>query len=61
MNPLPTEIIPKEGFTTILQTMGVCSTPEPAATLAYLNTLADPVDRRILLLEYRRSGWGFMN
>jgi len=61
MDPLPTEIMPKEGFTTVLQTMGVCSTPEPAATLAHLGTLTDPVEGRILLLEHGRSEWGFVN
>lgn len=61
MDPLPASTVPKEGFTTIVQTMGVCSTPEPAATLAHLGTLADAVEARILLLEHGRSHYDSVN
>lgn len=53
--------IPKKGFTTILQTMGVCSTPNPAATLAHLGSLADPKEGRILLLEHGRGYYDWLN
>ena len=61
MDALPKEAVPRDGFTTILQTMGICSTPEPAKTLAYLGALAHPTDGRILLLEHGRSEWGIVN
>lgn len=52
IDPLPVSVVLKEGSTTILQTMGVCSIPKPASKLAHLGTLADPVDGRISLLEH---------
>ncbi len=58
MDPLP---VPETGFTTIVQTMGICSTPQPAATLAHLATLADPKDGRLLLLEHGRGYYGWIN
>ena len=60
-DPLPASAIPETGFTTIVQTMGICSTPKPAATLAHLATLADPRDGKILLLEHGRSYYDWMN
>ena len=60
-DPLPTSALPQKGFTTIVQTMGVGSTPRPAATLAHLASLADPQDGRLLLLEQGRSYYGLMN
>jgi methyltransferase OMS1 len=60
-DPLPATAVPKEGFTTILQTMGICSTPNPAATLAHLGTLVDPAEGRLLLLEHGRSNYSFVN
>ena len=53
--------VPETGFTTIVQTMGICSTPQPAATLAHLATLADPKDGRLLLLEHGRGYYGWIN
>jgi len=53
--------MPREGFTTIVQTMGICSTPDPSATLAHLGTLAHPTDGRILLLEHGRGHYGWIN
>lgn len=53
----------KQKYTTILQTMGLCSTPSPHALLAslarHLDT-ADP-DARILLLEHGRSYHPWLN
>ena len=60
-DPLPATTVPKAGFTTVLQTMGICSTPNPAATLSHLGTLVDPAEGRILLLEHGRSGYRFVN
>ena len=61
MDPLPVSAVPETGFTTIVQTMGICSTPRPAAALAYLATLADPNEGRILLLEHGRGHYAWMN
>ncbi|MCJ1464610.1 hypothetical protein MMC07_003223 [Pseudocyphellaria aurata] len=53
---------PGEGYyDTIVQTMGLCSTPEPAALLAHLGTLAKPDTGRILLLEHGRSHYRWVN
>ena len=61
MDPLPASALPETGFTTIVQTMGLCSTTKPAATLAYLASLADPKVGKILLLEHGRSYYDWMN
>ena len=61
LDPLPASAMPKTGFTTIVQTMGICSTPTPAATLGYLGTLADSKDGRLLLLEHGRSHYSWIN
>ncbi|KAL2046313.1 hypothetical protein N7G274_001760 [Stereocaulon virgatum] len=60
-DPLPATAVPKGGFTTILQTMGICSTLNPAANLSHLGTLVDPAEGRILLLEHGRSKYRFVN
>lgn len=61
MDPLPASALPRTGFTTIVQTMGLCSTPQPAATLSHLASLADPEDGKILLLEHGRGHYDWMN
>ena len=52
---------PQEGFTTIVQTMGVCSTPSPSAALAHLGTLVHQTEGRILLLEHGRGYCSWIN
>lgn len=66
LSPLPpsnsTTPGPEGGcYDTIVQTMGLCSTPEPAALLAHLGTLAKPDTGRILLLEHGRSHFELVN
>ena len=61
MEPLPPCAMPETGFTTIVQTMGICSTPTPAATLAHLGGLANPNDGKLLLLEHGRSYYNWIN
>ena len=61
MDPLPSCAMPEKGFTTIVQTMGICSTPTPAATLAHLGSLVDPSNGKLLLMEHGRSYYGWMN
>ncbi|KFX90076.1 hypothetical protein O988_08354 [Pseudogymnoascus sp. VKM F-3808] len=52
---------PSEGkYDTILQTMGLCSTPSPATLLLNLGAHLAP-GGRILLLEHGRGYWGWLN
>lgn len=65
-SPLPSSTIGTPGpeggcYDTIVQTMGLCSTPEPTALLAHLGTLAKPDTGRILLLEHGRSHYEWVN
>lgn len=57
--PLP--IQPRKGFTTVVQSMGLCSTPDPAGLLAHLGTLTDPDGGRVLLLEHGRGHYAWVN
>ena len=49
------------GFDTIVQTMGLCSTPHPSKLLTHLGTLANPSHGQILLLEHGRSHYAWLN
>lgn len=51
----------KPYFDTVLQTMGLCSTPDPVGLLRHLGTITDPTKGRILLLEHGRSYYGWVN
>jgi len=55
------EVTRSGGYDTILQTMGLCSTPKPAQLLMHLGTLAHPDRGRILLLEHGRSHYDWLN
>jgi methyltransferase OMS1 len=48
-------------FDTVLQTMGLCSMPDPAATLRHLGSVTEPVRGQILLLEHGRSHYDWLN
>ncbi len=65
LEPLPDGIIEEVtrsgGYDTILQTMGLCSTPEPARLLMHLGTLTHPERGRVLLLEHGRSYYDWLN
>lgn len=50
-----------EGFDTIVQTMGVCSTTEPEKVLKNLGTLCKQDTGRILLLEHGRGYYDWLN
>ena len=52
---------PKEGYDTIIQTMGVCSTPQPAETLGHLGSLLKPSTGRLLLIEHGRGYYNWIN
>ncbi|CAG8907672.1 unnamed protein product [Penicillium egyptiacum] len=48
-------------FDTVVQTMGLCSMPDPVATLRHLGSVTEPASGRILLLEHGRSYYGWLN
>ena len=52
---------PVEGYDTIIQTMGACSTPDPAETLSHLGTLLNQQTGRILLIEHGRGYYNWIN
>ncbi|KFY15182.1 hypothetical protein V492_02173, partial [Pseudogymnoascus sp. VKM F-4246] len=58
--PLPPSPSDDKKYDTILQTMGLCSTPHPAALLLNLSNHLAP-GGRILLLEHGRGYWGWLN
>lgn len=66
LDPLPPSSITNAvrrqgGYDNILQSMGLCSTPEPVQLLKHLAELAHPGRGKILLLEHGRGYWGWMN
>ncbi|KAI9858210.1 MAG: hypothetical protein M1830_006349, partial [Pleopsidium flavum] len=58
-DPMPSP--PPSGYDTIIQTMGLCSTPKPSALLQRLGTLANQKHGQILLLEHGRSHYSWLN
>lgn len=48
-------------YDTIVQTMGLCSMPDPVGTLRHLGEITEPEKGRILLLEHGRSHYGWLN
>ncbi|KAJ5950677.1 uncharacterized protein N7479_009090 [Penicillium vulpinum] len=48
-------------FDTVVQTMGLCSMPDPVATLRHLGSVTEPGGGRILLLEHGRSHYDWVN
>ncbi|KFY24978.1 hypothetical protein V493_04908, partial [Pseudogymnoascus sp. VKM F-4281 (FW-2241)] len=62
--PLPPSSSPDtptpQKYDTILQTMGLCSTPHPSALLLNLRNHLAP-GGRIFLLEHGRGYWGWLN
>lgn len=48
-------------YDTIVQTMGICSMPDPVGTLRHLGSITEPEKGRILLLEHGRSYYGWLN
>lgn len=51
----------KPYFDTVLQTMGLCSTPDPVGLLRHLGSITEPQHGRILLLEHGRSYYDWLN
>ena len=60
-SPITNAVRQHGGYDYIIQSMGLCSTPEPVQLLKQLGELAHPQRGRILLLEHGRSHWGWMN
>ncbi|KAJ5141393.1 hypothetical protein N7526_002388 [Penicillium atrosanguineum] len=50
-----------EYYDTIVQTMGLCSMPDPVGTLRHLGEITEPKHGRILLLEHGRSYYDWLN
>ena len=48
-------------FDTVVQTMGLCSMPDPVGTLRHLGSITEPQQGRILLLEHGRSHYDWLN
>ncbi|KAK2765619.1 hypothetical protein FQN54_008473 [Arachnomyces sp. PD_36] len=48
-------------FDTVVQTMGLCSHPEPVELLRHLGTITEPENGQILLLEHGRSHYKWLN
>ncbi|EDN02216.1 conserved hypothetical protein [Histoplasma mississippiense (nom. inval.)] len=48
-------------FDTVIQTMGLCSLPDPVSYLKHLGTLVEPERGEILLLEHGRSHYRWLN
>ncbi|KAL5338673.1 methyltransferase domain-containing protein [Aspergillus crustosus] len=62
--PLSLSLLQSQGrgyYDTIVQTMGLCSMPDPAGALKHLGTITEPHDGRILLLEHGRSHYDWLN
>ena len=52
---------PPGGFDTIVQTMGLCSTPDPVGLLKRMESVLKPITGRILLLEHGRGNYAWIN
>lgn len=59
LDPIPSPS--PEGFDTVIQTMGLCSTPEPEALLRNLGAVTKKDGGQILLLEHGKSHYKWLN
>lgn len=60
LDPITPPYGAQDGFDTVLQTMGICSTPEPVRLLQNLEA-ATKEDGQILLLEHGKSHYQWLN
>lgn len=51
----------RQYYDTIVQTMGLCSMPDPVGALRHLGSITEPRRGRILLLEHGRSHYAWLN
>ena len=61
LDPVPLAPTSSDGYDTVIQTMGLCSTPDPARMIRTLGNVVKPGSGRILLLEHGRSHYGWIN
>lgn len=61
MKILPVGVMKEPQFDTVIQTMGLCSLPDPVAYLKHLGEITEPERGQILLLEHGRSYYGWVN
>ena len=65
LDPLPENVTKgakEDGvYDTVVQTMGLCSTPQPTQLLIHLGKLAHPGHGKILLMEHGRSYYKWIN
>ena len=54
-------VSPPAGFDTVVQTMGLCSTPDPVRLLRQMGSVLRPETGRILLLEHGRGNHEWIN
>lgn len=54
-------VSPPNGYDTIVQTMGICSTGNPTKLLNHLGSITNPNGGRILLLEHGRGFYQWFN
>ena len=63
--PLPQDVVPKGGFDTVVQTMGVCSCADPSGVLKRVGGYVKKNDGgeggKVLLVEHGRSGWKLLD
>ncbi len=52
---------PPNGFDTIIQTNGLCSTSQPAKLLSHLGSIVNPTNGKILLMEHGRGHYDWIN
>ena len=61
LGPITTSAYQQGGFDFVLQSMGLCSTPDPVRLLRQLGKVAHPDHGKILLLEHGKGHWDWMN
>lgn len=54
-------LVSRSHYDTVVQTMGICSMPDPVAALRHLGSITEPTHGRILLLEHGRSHYRWLN
>ncbi|KAF1968858.1 S-adenosyl-L-methionine-dependent methyltransferase [Bimuria novae-zelandiae CBS 107.79] len=61
LDPITPPFDAKEGYDTVIQTMGICSTPDPVKLLHNLEAATNENGGQILLLEHGKSHYQWLN
>ncbi|KAL1610021.1 hypothetical protein SLS60_001686 [Paraconiothyrium brasiliense] len=61
LDPITPPFDAQEGYDTVIQTMGICSTPDPVSLLRNLEAATKEDGGRILLLEHGKSHYQWLN